>query len=208
VETPRERGLPRSLELLARPRESAPVRVPRKRLPRRRRVPPPLPGLGEDTEPEERPATPHRELVWKLIQLGKTLGCVVWIASDERGRSYEGESFAEHVLAEFPAVGLDPESRDLVRGIDVLWIRGRSVVAAFEVDATTSVYSGLLRMSDLVALQPNAWKKVYDGFAPIQSEHGVTPTRCCARSRIPPTSSSPTHSTHARLRAPSSQCLS
>jgi hypothetical protein len=29
------------------------------------------------------------------------------------------------------------------------------VVAAFEVEATTSVYSGLLRMSDLVALQPN-----------------------------------------------------
>ena len=103
----------------------------------------------------ERPTTPHTELIWKLITLGEALGCDVWVASDERGRSFEGESFADHILAEFPSVGLDPESRDLVRSIDVLWVRGRAVVAAFEVEATTSVYSGLLRMSDLVALQPN-----------------------------------------------------
>ena len=31
----------------------------------------------------------------------------------------------------------------------------QSIVAAFEVESTTSVYSGLLRMSDLLALQPN-----------------------------------------------------
>jgi hypothetical protein len=109
----------------------------------------------EEPGGERRPTTQHRELVWKLIQLGKTLGCDVWVASDERGKSFEAKAFADHVLSEFPAVGLDPESRDLVRGIDVLWIRSRSVVGAFEVEATTSVYSGLLRISDLVALQPN-----------------------------------------------------
>jgi len=97
----------------------------------------------------------HRELVWKLIQLGRNLGCDVWVASDERGRSYDGNEFVDHVLAEFPNVGLDPESRERVRTIDVLWIRGRGVIAAFEVEVTTSIYSGLLRMSDLVALSPN-----------------------------------------------------
>src|SRR5205814_3932267 len=39
--------------------------------------------------------------------------------------------------------------------IDVLWLKGNSIVAAFEVESTTVVYSGLLRMSDLLALQPN-----------------------------------------------------
>jgi hypothetical protein len=39
--------------------------------------------------------------------------------------------------------------------IDVLWLRSNSIAAAFEVECTTSVYSGLLRMSDLLALQPN-----------------------------------------------------
>ena len=42
----------------------------------------------------------------------------------------------------------DPPVRDVL-------IEGNSIVAAFEVESTTSVYSGLLRMSDLLALQPN-----------------------------------------------------
>ncbi len=37
----------------------------------------------------------------------------------------------------------------------MLWIRGRYIVRAFEVEHTTSVYSGILRMADLLALQPN-----------------------------------------------------
>jgi hypothetical protein len=32
---------------------------------------------------------------------------------------------------------------------------GCSIVRAFEVEHTTSVYSGILRMADLLALQPN-----------------------------------------------------
>jgi hypothetical protein len=40
--------------------------------------------------------------------------------------------------------------------IDVVWLRGkRQIAAAFEVEHTTSVYSGLLRMADLAALAPN-----------------------------------------------------
>jgi len=42
-----------------------------------------------------------------------------------------------------------------VENIDVLWIKGRFVVRAFEVEHTTSIYSGILRMADLMALQPN-----------------------------------------------------
>ena len=45
--------------------------------------------------------------------------------------------------------------------IDVLWLKGNSIVAAFEVECTTAVYSGLLRMSDLLALQPNLNIKLY-----------------------------------------------
>jgi hypothetical protein len=45
--------------------------------------------------------------------------------------------------------------------IDVLWLKGNTIVAAFEIEATTSVYSGLLRMSDLLALQPNLDLQLY-----------------------------------------------
>jgi hypothetical protein len=39
--------------------------------------------------------------------------------------------------------------------IDVLWLKGNAIVAAFEIESTTSIYSGLLRMADLLAMQPN-----------------------------------------------------
>jgi hypothetical protein len=37
----------------------------------------------------------------------------------------------------------------------VLWLKGRAIKRAFEVEHTTSIYSGILRMADLLALQPN-----------------------------------------------------
>jgi hypothetical protein len=37
----------------------------------------------------------------------------------------------------------------------VRWLKGRSIEAAFEIESTTSIYSGPLRMSDLLAMQPN-----------------------------------------------------
>lgn len=37
----------------------------------------------------------------------------------------------------------------------MLWLKGNAVVAAFEIESTTSIYSGLLRMADLIAMQPN-----------------------------------------------------
>lgn len=42
-----------------------------------------------------------------------------------------------------------------VEQIDVLWLKGRSMAWAFEIEHTTAGYSGLLRMADLLALQPN-----------------------------------------------------
>jgi len=37
----------------------------------------------------------------------------------------------------------------------VLWLDGDAIVAAFEIESTTSIYSGLLRMADLLSMQPN-----------------------------------------------------
>jgi hypothetical protein len=40
------------------------------------------------------------------------------------------------------------------RAEDVIWLERRSIAHAFEVEHTTAIYSGLLRMADLLALQP------------------------------------------------------
>jgi hypothetical protein len=43
----------------------------------------------------------------------------------------------------------------MVRGLPVLWMSGKEIVAAVKVESTTFIYSGLLRMSDLISTQPN-----------------------------------------------------
>ena len=55
----------------------------------------------------------------------------------------------------------DPATNRTIELIDVLWLKRHSVVAAFEIECTTTVYSGLLRMSDLLALQPNIQIPLY-----------------------------------------------
>ena len=43
-----------------------------------------------------------------------------------------------------------------IKNIDTVWKLGQSVKAAFEVENSTAVYSGILRLSDLRAATPNS----------------------------------------------------
>jgi hypothetical protein len=43
----------------------------------------------------------------------------------------------------------DEATTRTIQLIDVLWLNGSSIQAAFEIESTTSIFSGLLRMSDL-----------------------------------------------------------
>ncbi|MBW2703471.1 MAG: hypothetical protein JRF33_21850 [Deltaproteobacteria bacterium] len=56
---------------------------------------------------------------------------------------------------------MDEATKNTVELIDVLWLQKHSIQAAFEIECTTSIYSGLLRMSDLLTLQPNLDIKLF-----------------------------------------------
>jgi hypothetical protein len=96
----------------------------------------------------------HSKAQSELIQLGQATGCSVWVATNDRSRVYNGRSLGDGCLERFPSLGLTDESRDRIKLIDVIWIRRNMPVYVFEVEVTSTVYSGLLRMSDLVALVP------------------------------------------------------
>src|SRR5260221_12224947 len=49
---------------------------------------------------------------------------------------------------------MDTASRRLINLIDVLWLRGDDIIAAYEIEHTTSISSGLLRLYDVDALCP------------------------------------------------------
>jgi hypothetical protein len=72
---------------------------------------------------------------YHLLKLGAELGLDVWVARNDRGKKHNGEF-----------LGSVPGMLDELPTQFVLWLKGNTIIAAFEIEAT---------MSDLLALQPN-----------------------------------------------------
>ncbi len=90
-----------------------------------------------------------------LANIGAQMGLKIWIPRNDRS-AVLAEWKAEHQpLQETLPLNYDETTIKTIEQIDVLWLRGRAIVRAFEVEHTTSIYSGILRMADLLALQPN-----------------------------------------------------
>lgn len=104
----------------------------------------------------EREATTHEEIQWLLLKLGSDMGLDVWVARNDKNRGFQGNSFQDipKLRRELPRQ-FDDAANKTIELIDVLWLQGDTFIAAFEVEHSTSIYSGLLRMSDLVSLVPN-----------------------------------------------------
>jgi hypothetical protein len=96
----------------------------------------------------------HHKSQAALIALGHIVGCSVWVASNDKSKTVNGKVLGKECLASLPNMGLSPDASRAIGLIDVIWLRKNAPAAAFEVEATTSVYSGLLRLSDLVELVP------------------------------------------------------
>jgi hypothetical protein len=91
-----------------------------------------------------------------LAHIGAKMGFRIWVPRSDR----------QNVLALVPAdkrglfldelpLNYDDVTIRTIEQIDVIWLKNRSMARAFEVEHTTAIYSGLLRMADLLALQPN-----------------------------------------------------
>ncbi|MBI4456933.1 MAG: type II restriction endonuclease [Acidobacteria bacterium] len=93
----------------------------------------------------------HAEVQGWLRDLGSGLGFQVWVASNDRGRPYGGGRLSDGCLEALPEALAGGPGGDAVRLIDVLWLEGGTgrVAAAFEVEHTTSIYSGIVRLLDL-----------------------------------------------------------
>ena len=110
----------------------------------------------EIVEPLEKTGTEHTHIQMILSQMGHSMGFKVHLPASDRNKMYEGQKISEVVpLLDEPNLGLIPSMMRVIKNIDVLWIDDDAVVGAFEIESTTSIYSGILRMADLLSLQPN-----------------------------------------------------
>ncbi|MHB0926313.1 MAG: hypothetical protein ACYC1F_07410, partial [Gallionellaceae bacterium] len=93
----------------------------------------------------------HTEIQGWLRDLGRALGFEVWVASNDRNRPYAGGRLADGCCDCLPETLKNASAVESIRLIDVLWIEAGTgrVAAAFEVEHTTSIYSGIVRMLDL-----------------------------------------------------------
>jgi len=116
----------------------------------------------------------HTEIQSWLRDLGHQLGYSVWIASNDRSRIHEGTALGQHCLTCLPAHLEALPSIDMIRLIDVLWLDGNGqLVAAFEVEHSTSIYSGIVRMLDLALGAPEHMGNHYYLVAPDSREQDV-----------------------------------
>jgi hypothetical protein len=122
-----------------------------------------VPAEDEEEEAIPVPGTPtHTEIQLRLLDLGSQMGLNVWAPKHDRGRDWNGRELSSipRLLNALPTQ-FDDVTNGTIENIDVLWLSGNAIVAAFEVEHTTSIFSGLLRMSDLLTMQPNIDIKLY-----------------------------------------------
>ena len=84
------------------------------------------------------------------------MGFRIWVPRNDKTRVLENlpANIHDSFLDALP-LNCDDTTLRTEEQIDVLWLKNRSMVRAFEIEHTTAIYSGLLRMADLLALQPN-----------------------------------------------------
>jgi len=115
-------------------------------------------------EANEEVPSDHLRMQWMLLTMGRRAGEKVWAPRNDQSRissRFEFQDFEETF-----AVGLNAQVK-YVENIDVVWKEEYRIDAAFEIENSTSIYSGLLRFADLTMVAPNT---LYPMFVVAPSE--------------------------------------
>lgn len=103
----------------------------------------------------------HTRAEWLLIDIGRRTGHTVWLAAGDRDRVVGAVRLGDITLDRLPTTLPEPV-RHGMEHIDVIWFpRGETrPTALFEVEHSTSVITGMLRMNDLlvsIGPAPEGW---------------------------------------------------
>ena len=93
----------------------------------------------------------HTEMQYHLLKIGGSLGYDVIVAANDRSKSFTDDKFSFLSLSELPALNVDEDTFNTINLIDVLWLKKgtNKIISAFEVEKSTSIFSGILRLTDL-----------------------------------------------------------
>ena len=109
---------------------------------------------ADDNSPkQEQDTSCHTHLQWMLAKIGQKVGCQVWIAINDHSRAWKNERLGDLSIKTLPIL-VGSAFQRIISRIDVLWLQGDNVVAAYEIEHTTDISTGLLRLYDLGVLFP------------------------------------------------------
>ncbi len=116
-------------------------------------------GSLETTTPGSSTAPDSQESIRvqaQVAEIGAEMGFHIWVPRNDKARVLEHiPAGTDEKFLDVLPLNYDDTTLRTIEQIDVLWLKGRSMARAFEIEHTTAIYSGLLRMADLLALQPN-----------------------------------------------------
>lgn len=117
----------------------------------------------------------HTKIQYLLMKIGKSLCYDVMAASNDRLKSYNNENFSFISLPELPEIEVGDDIKKTIALIDVIWFEKgtNKLVSAYEVEKSTSIYSGILRLTDLALTLPNPEKISLYLVAPDEREREI-----------------------------------
>jgi len=110
---------------------------------------------GETVLEESGEVREHTEIQWYLIQLGLEHGYDVYVATNDQNLTYEGQRLGEDCVDSLNLTGFSDAAMRLIEYVDVIWLNGDYIEKMFEGESTTSIFSGILRMTDFAVKVPN-----------------------------------------------------
>jgi len=110
------------------------------------------------TLPTEEPL--HDFMIKKIVESGEKKGYSSHIGRTEQRKYVEFRKMSLPMGSNVQ-FGLSREAFDIIREIDVLWIKNNTIVAAFEVEKNTTIDSGINRFRNLFVVTPNIKVKAH-----------------------------------------------
>jgi hypothetical protein len=121
----------------------------------------------------------HLKNQYLIVKIGSARGYDVWVASNDQNKSNNSETLASLTLSELPHFA-GPNVLRIAKLIDVIWFKKRTAqpVCFFEIEHSTAIYSGLLRLNDVKTdypiskafiVDPKERKSLFE--SQIQREH-------------------------------------
>lgn len=105
----------------------------------------------------------HTEMQHHILTIGSSIGYDVIAAANDRSRCHNGNSLSFISINKFPELDLDKDTYKTITLIDAVWFDKdtNNITCAFEVEKSTSIYSGILRLNDLYYSLPNNPPSLY-----------------------------------------------